>query len=94
MEITKQSIGIDVSKDNLDVVFKEQVSQQVKIKGRRKFDNKPDGFNQLLEWSNKREKCKNISKIIWNLTQYLIILLYHIILNLYGIYRHNRFSIA
>lgn len=64
MEITKQSIGIDVSKDTLDVVFKEQVNQQVKIKGSRKFYNKPDGFSQLLEWCNKREKCENIVYII------------------------------
>lgn len=49
MVITKQSIGIDVSKDSLDVVFKEQNGSQVKIKGSRKFDNKPNGFSQLLE---------------------------------------------
>ena len=64
MVITKQSIGIDVSKDSLDVVFKEQNGSQVKIKGSRKFDNKPNGFSQLLEWCNKREKCDNIIYVL------------------------------
>lgn len=64
MEIAKQSIGIDVSKNSLDVVFKEQANQHVKIKGSRKFDNNPDGFCQLLEWCNKREKCENIVYVI------------------------------
>jgi hypothetical protein len=64
MEITKQCIGIDVSKDSLDVIFKEQVNQKVKVKGSRKFDNNSDGFSQLIKWSNKREKCENIFYII------------------------------
>lgn len=64
MEIAKQSIGIDVSKNSLDVVFKELSKQQVKIKGSRKFKNNSDGFRQLLEWCNKREKCESIVYII------------------------------
>ncbi len=64
MEITKQCIGIDVSRDSLDVIFKEQVNQEVKIKGCRKFDNNSDGFSQLIKWGNKRKKCENVYYII------------------------------
>ncbi len=64
MEITKQCIGIDVSKDSLDVIFKEQVNQEVKIKGSRKFYNNSDSFSQLIEWCNKREKCENVVYMI------------------------------
>jgi len=64
MEITKQSIGIDVSKNTLDVVFKEQTNYQIKTKGSTKFDNNPDGFGKLLEWCNKREKSENIVYVL------------------------------
>ncbi|MCK5538858.1 MAG: IS110 family transposase [Bacteroidales bacterium] len=60
MVIIKQSIGIDVSKDKLDVMFKEQSDKGLKIKGSKKFDNTPVGFQLLLEWSNKRIKTENI----------------------------------
>jgi transposase len=59
MEVTKQSIGIDVSKDTLELKFKELFQEEVKIKGSAKFDNTPSGFIKLLEWCNKREKGKN-----------------------------------
>jgi len=59
MEILKQSVGIDVSKDMLEVKFKEQTLEKTKIKGSRKFPNTPFGFSQLLEWSNKRKKIDN-----------------------------------
>lgn len=64
MAILKQSIGIDVSKDSLDVLFKEQSNLQVKIKGSKKFSNTRDGFKQLIEWCNKREKCDNIAYVL------------------------------
>lgn len=55
MEATKQSVGIDVSKDTLDVTFKEQTIKGVKIKGSTKFDNNANGHEKFLEWCNKRE---------------------------------------
>lgn len=60
MELTKQSVGIDVSKDSLEVKFKEKSAQGIKIKGSSKFDNTSNGFINLLEWCNKREKEKNV----------------------------------
>lgn len=64
METTKQSIGIDVSKNTLEVKFKELVNQNAKIKGSSKFDNTPGGFIQLLEWCNKREKTESIVYVL------------------------------
>lgn len=55
MNVLKQSVGIDISKDTLDVTFKEQSSKGTKIKGTRKFDNNLDGFQNLVEWCEKRE---------------------------------------
>ncbi len=60
MVIIKQSVGIDVSKDKLDVIFKEQNDKGVKIKGSKKFDNTPAGFQLLFDWCNKRIKTENI----------------------------------
>ena len=60
MEIIKQSVGIDVSKDTLDVKFKSQTLKGVTIKGSRKFENTPKGFQELLVWSEKREKTDNV----------------------------------
>jgi transposase len=60
MDITKQSVGIDVSKDSLEVQFKEKSAKGVKIKGSSKFDNTSNGFIKLLEWCNKREKVEHI----------------------------------
>ena len=60
MELTKQSVGIDVSKDSLEVKFKEKSAKGIKIKGSSKFDNTSNGFINLLEWCNKREKGENV----------------------------------
>jgi transposase len=60
MVIIKQSVGIDVSKDKLDVIFKEQSDNGVTIKGSKKFDNTLVGFLLLLGWCDKRIKTKNI----------------------------------
>jgi transposase len=60
MEIIKQSVGIDVSKGTLDVIFKSQTPKGVTIKGSRKFDNTHQGFEQLLAWCNKREATENV----------------------------------
>lgn len=64
MELTKQSVGIDVSKDSLEVKFKEKSAQGVKVKGSSKFDNTSDGFISLLEWCNKREKEGNVVYVL------------------------------
>lgn len=64
MEVIKQSVGIDVSKDTLEVMFKEQSSERVKIKGSTKFDNTPQGFSGLLAWCNKREKTENVIYVL------------------------------
>lgn len=60
MEITKESVGIDVSKDTLEVIFKSQTEKSVTIKGGHKFDNTYQGFEQLLAWCNKREASNNV----------------------------------
>jgi transposase len=59
MELTKQCVGIDVSKDSLEVKFKEKSDKGIKVKGSGKFDNTSVGFIKLLEWCNKREKVEN-----------------------------------
>ncbi len=56
MEVTKQSVEIDVSKDSLEVKFKEKSTKGIKIKGSSKFHNTSTGFINLLEWCNKRGK--------------------------------------
>ena len=60
METTKQSVGIDVSKDSLEVQFKEKNDKGIIIKGSSKFDNTSIGFIHLLEWCNKRERVENV----------------------------------
>lgn len=64
MEVAKQCIGIDASKDSLEVQFKEKTAQAVKIKGSSKFDNTSTGFVRLLEWCNKREKVDNVVYVL------------------------------
>jgi len=64
MELTKQSVGIDVSKDSLEVKFKEKSAIGIKIKGSSKFDNTSIGFINLLEWCNKREKGENVVYVL------------------------------
>ena len=51
----KYSVGIDVSKPELEVCFKELLwAQSTKVKGSRKFPNTPKGFQLLDEWAGKR----------------------------------------
>lgn len=64
MEVTKQSIGIDVCKNSLEVKFKEKSTKGIKIKGSSKFDNTLNGFNNLLEWCVKREKGENVVYVL------------------------------
>lgn len=64
MEISKQSVGIDVSKDTLEIQFKELIKGKVRIKGSTKFKNNPASFEKLLTWCNKREKGSDIVYIM------------------------------
>ena len=65
MEVKKQSVGIDVSKDTLEVMFKEQnATEGVKIKGSATFDNTSKGFDCLLDWCKKREKTNNVVYVL------------------------------
>lgn len=54
----RQNVGVDVSKDTLDVVFSTiDLQQHVKVKGSRKFANTAAGFEQFLQWvESKRDK--------------------------------------
>ena len=51
MSKLKQSVGIDISKDKLDVCFSViDTTQKVTIKATRKFANHAKGFQELNEW--------------------------------------------
>ena len=61
----KYSVGIDVSKSELEVIFKTLYEgQQTKIKGSRKFPNTPGGRRELGKWIEKRRKNQSIPLII------------------------------
>jgi transposase len=64
MEAIKQSVGIDVSMDELEVTLKERKESITKIKGIKKFVNSVKGFEQIVEWSEKREKTDNITYVM------------------------------
>jgi transposase len=49
--LLSQNVGIDISKDSLDVVFSTiDFERYVKVKASRKFSNSPNGFKQLQHW--------------------------------------------
>lgn len=50
------NVGIDVSKDTLEVVFAERFPDRSRVKGRRKFNNTSKGHRALLTWINKKHK--------------------------------------
>lgn len=53
-KIVKQCVGIDCSKDVLDLCFGQQSQQwQIIHKATTQFKNNKKGFNQLLRWSTK-----------------------------------------
>lgn len=58
----KYSIGIDVSKDTLQVAIVkcEEESKVMKIVASKKFSNQKTGFSSLLRWS--KDKCKKQSE--------------------------------
>lgn len=54
MSLLKQSVALDVSKDQLDLCFSViDIAQKVKVKATRKFANTPTGFKELTYWVNK-----------------------------------------
>ncbi len=54
-ELLSQNVGVDVSKDSLDVAFSTiDMQQHVKVKASRKFANTPTGFNQLQKWMESK----------------------------------------
>lgn len=56
-QLLRQNVGVDVSKDTLDVVFSTiDLQQHIKIKASRKFANTAAGFEQLHQWvESKRD---------------------------------------
>ncbi|AEV33888.1 transposase [Owenweeksia hongkongensis DSM 17368] len=49
--LSSQNVGVDVSKDTLDVVFSTMdLKRQVKVKASRKFSNKLHGFKDFIKW--------------------------------------------
>ncbi len=65
-ELLGQNVGVDVSKDTLDVVFSTMdLQQHIKVKGSRKFANTAAGFEQLLQWvESKRDKTVELRMLM------------------------------
>ena len=59
--ILKQCLGIDVSKDKLDVCFSKMLANQVvKIQGTHSFSNTPAGWKALSTWVKRFYKTVEI----------------------------------
>lgn len=56
-QLLRQNVGVDVSKDSLDVAFSTiDLQQQIKVKASRKFANTAAGFEQFHQWvESKRD---------------------------------------
>ena len=64
VSVNKQSIGIDVGKDNFYACFKVKYSDgRVVIKGTKLFTNNRKGFEDFMIWSNKRNKTQEIELV-------------------------------
>ncbi|WP_299756348.1 IS110 family transposase [uncultured Pontibacter sp.] len=49
--VVRQNLGVDISKDSLEVVFSTiDIQQYVKVKASRSFSNSTAGFKQLQQW--------------------------------------------
>ena len=61
-DIIKQSVGIDIAKDDFKVCFSVMNQKmQIKVRGSRTFANNFKGFKEFLEWLNrKRETSDNL----------------------------------
>jgi len=56
-DLLKYSVGIDVSKAELDLNFSSiDNSQTVKVKATRKVKNSPSGHRELIQWAEKHRK--------------------------------------
>lgn len=56
-KMIRQSLGIDVSKDKLDVCFSSMnESHALRIQGTRTFFNTPNGWKLLVEWAKRFRK--------------------------------------
>lgn len=61
MEIIKEAVGIDVSKDSIDVRFgKLLLNQDQQITESAKFDNNPKGFKELIKFAKSNRTSKDI----------------------------------
>ena len=57
----KQVIGVDISKDSIDVRFGSiDTCQEKTISKSVSFKNSTSGFNKLIEWKNKKIISENI----------------------------------
>jgi transposase len=57
VEVIKQNVGIDVSKDTIDVAFSNLTADfRTVIVSTRKFSNTAKGFKQLQEWANGKRQ--------------------------------------
>ena len=55
--VKKQAVGLDISKKDFEVCFKELDEHgKITIKGTRKFANNGSGFKEYLAWCSKRKK--------------------------------------
>jgi len=64
-QVLKYAAGIDVSKKELEVCFKElSKDQSTQIKGSRKFSNNARGFLQLQSWIEKRRSLATIPLVL------------------------------
>lgn len=53
--LSKQNVGIDASKDQLEVCFSVLTpKQEIKIKGTRRFANQANGLKELLQWAKRK----------------------------------------
>ena len=52
MNLLKQNVGIDVSKDSFDAAFMMALAEP-KIKGARKFANTLKGIQDFIRWVDK-----------------------------------------
>jgi len=57
LEVMAQNLGIDVSKDSLEVVFGQLYEDRTwKVRGSRKFSNKAKDFASLLDWVQQKRQ--------------------------------------
>jgi len=60
-QLLNYSLGLDCSSDDFKVCFLNfDTEQTYKVKGSRKFDNRPGCFKELVDWTEKRRKDKSV----------------------------------